>query len=173
MWDKPWLAGNKHPIEEGDFRKTLSTFPTGVCIVTTCTPEGKREGLTVSSFNAVSTAPPLVLWSLTRRSASAEAFRSCMYYGINVLCIEQCDLATVFSRRAKDKFADHGHLFKDGYTGVPLLSGAVATLECRNIEQHYGGDHLIFLGSVEHYQRSDGEALGFYRSRYARLVPVV
>ena len=41
-------------------------FATGVTIVTARSADGVLVGLTANSFNSVSLAPPLVLWSLAR-----------------------------------------------------------------------------------------------------------
>ncbi len=48
-----------------EFRAALGMFATGVTIVTARGPGGTRVGLTANSFNSVSLAPPLVLWSLS------------------------------------------------------------------------------------------------------------
>ncbi|MDH3983521.1 MAG: flavin reductase family protein, partial [Gammaproteobacteria bacterium] len=39
-------------------------FPTGVAVATTLDSQGRRVGMTISSFNSVSLDPPLVLWSI-------------------------------------------------------------------------------------------------------------
>ena len=49
-----------------DFRAALAMFATGVTIVTARDAAGEPIGLTANSFNSVSIAPPLVLWSLSR-----------------------------------------------------------------------------------------------------------
>ena len=51
-----------------DFRAALGRFATGVTIVTTLDGDGRPVGLTANSFNSVSLDPPMVLWSLARRS---------------------------------------------------------------------------------------------------------
>ena len=57
------------------FRNALGTFPTGVTIITTQDPaDGRLTGLTVNSFSSVSLDPPLVLWSLARRSPNLDQF---------------------------------------------------------------------------------------------------
>lgn len=170
MWDEQCVTVAP-PIDARDFRNALGAFPTGVCIITTCRPNGKLEGLTVSSFNTVSTAPPLVLWSMTRSSPSADAFRECGHLGISVLSDAQRDLSSHFSRRAEDKFAGQEHAFFFSAAGIPLLRDAVATFECRNSFQHYGGDHLIFVSSVERYQTNARPSLVFFRGRYEALSP--
>src|ERR1700677_4256756 len=56
------------------FRQSLGAFPTGVCLVTTVSEDGKREGMTINSFASVSLDPPLILWSIRHDARSAEAF---------------------------------------------------------------------------------------------------
>ena len=36
--------------------------------------------------------------------------------------------------------------------GAPLLNGAAATFECFNRSRYVEGDHVIFVGEVEHCQ---------------------
>src|SRR3546814_9850146 len=79
------------------FRTALGRFATGVTIVTTAAPDGAPIGLTVSSFNSVSLDPPLVLWSLSRGSASLEVFEHCERYVVNVLSAGQVALARRFA----------------------------------------------------------------------------
>ena len=50
-----------------EFRDALGQFATGVCVIT-AEVDGILLGSTVSSFNSVSLAPPLVLFSLARSS---------------------------------------------------------------------------------------------------------
>jgi len=49
-----------------EFRAALGMFATGVTIITARNAAGELVGLTANSFNSVSLAPPLVLWSLGR-----------------------------------------------------------------------------------------------------------
>ena len=57
------------------FRDALGRFATGITIVTTSGVEGPM-GFTANSFASVSLDPPLVLWSLSRRSAALAVFRA-------------------------------------------------------------------------------------------------
>ena len=52
------------PVDARFFRDCLAGFATGVTVVTARAANGENVGLTVSSFNSLSLAPPLVLWSL-------------------------------------------------------------------------------------------------------------
>jgi flavin reductase (DIM6/NTAB) family NADH-FMN oxidoreductase RutF len=130
-----------------EFRNALGMFATGVTIVTARTPEGQLVGLTANSFNSVSLAPPLVLWSLARAAASMSAFSTGSHYAINILGANQKALARRFATRGVDRFADVQ--FVEGVGGAPLLAGAAATFECFNRSRYEEGDHVIFVGEVE------------------------
>ena len=164
MWDEP-IVGQVAEIDSRAFRNALGSFPTGVCIITTRRADGKREGLTASSFSSVSLNPPMVLWSLVRKSLSASAFRDAEFFAINVLAGDQQDLCAHFAKPAEDKFAQHEDRFSAGLGGIPVLKDAVATFECRNQFQNYGGDHIVFIGTVERYQHSDRRPLVFHRGQ--------
>src|SRR3954465_13316593 len=113
-----------------DFRSALGCFPTGVCLITTLAPDGRRVGLTANSFNSVSLEPPMVLWSLARTASSAPVFRDAEYFAINVLAAGDEELSSDFARSGEDKFAKYPKRFGSGLAGIPVLQGAVASFEC-------------------------------------------
>jgi flavin reductase (DIM6/NTAB) family NADH-FMN oxidoreductase RutF len=123
-------------------------FATGVTIVTARKANGELVGLTANSFNSVSMSPPLVLWSLSQSAASMEAFATGSHYAINILSADQQDLAKQFSAKGIDRFA--GVSYQLGLAGAPLIDGAAATFECFNRSRYEEGDHVIFVGEVEH-----------------------
>ena len=123
-------------------------FTTGVTVVTTVDSQGEPVGLTASSFNSVSLDPPLVLWSLSQNSRSMAAFRHGTHYAINVLASDQQALAERFASRLGKRWV--GVDWQPGLGGAPLLNGAVAYFECANRSRYVEGDHIIFVGQVEH-----------------------
>lgn len=123
-------------------------FATGVTIVTARTPAGVLVGLTANSFNSVSLNPPLVLWSLSQRAGSMAALSTGSHYAINILAADQKELAERFASRRADRWQDV--VFTEGVSGAPLLTGAAATFECFNRSRYEEGDHVIFVGEVEH-----------------------
>jgi flavin reductase (DIM6/NTAB) family NADH-FMN oxidoreductase RutF len=52
------------------FRRALGNFATGVTVMTACGTDGQKVGVTANSFNSVSLDPPLILWSIDKRSGS-------------------------------------------------------------------------------------------------------
>jgi flavin reductase (DIM6/NTAB) family NADH-FMN oxidoreductase RutF len=162
---------NPPPFTTDDFRAALGQFTTGVTIVTACDAEGRLIGLTANSFNSVSLSPPLVLWSLARQSTSMPGFLSTPYYAVNVLAADQRLLAERFARKGIDRF--EGTPWRPGLTGAPVIEGAVAVFECSHRRQHDEGDHVIFVGKVEHCRRRLGaKPLVFHGGRFFTDLPI-
>ncbi|GAA2212207.1 flavin reductase family protein [Nonomuraea monospora] len=180
-------------------REAFGQFATGVAVVTTVTDGGERAGVTVNSFTSVSLDPPLVLWCLSDRAPSAPLFLRAGRFAVNVLAAGQDHLSRRFATPAADKFAgvelaggaspgtpppDTPQLGAPrlapppvgpppplGPPPLPVLAGALATFVCRTERVHDGGDHHIFVGAVERYQRAEGEPLVFHSGRYREFWP--
>lgn len=163
-------AAARSLIEAGDpaadgraLRRCLGQFPTGVTVVTARNGE-RLVGMAVNSFAAVSLAPPLVLWSIRRESGSAGDFLQAGHYAVSVLADDQVELSQLFGSSHPERFERAP--WQAGLHGAPLLSGAIAHLECRLEQVHEGGDHLILIGHVERYARFEGAPLLFTQGRY-------
>ena len=61
------MPSNTADVSASKLRDVMSHYLTGVTIVTVTKPDGTPYGLTVNSFNSVSLAPPLILWSLDNK----------------------------------------------------------------------------------------------------------
>lgn len=130
-------------------RQSFGHFTTGVCLVTTVAPDGKREGMTINSFASVSLTPPLLLWSVRDAARSAEVFIGARAFTLSILAAEQVALASHFARPAADKFGAFENHFETGANGCPKLKRAVASFECRTWSRHAEGDHTILVGRVD------------------------
>ncbi|MDB6087233.1 MAG: flavin reductase [Gammaproteobacteria bacterium] len=150
------------------FREALGAFATGVTIVTTRSAAGEDIGLTANSFNSVSLDPPMVLWSLARKSLSLPAFLESGYFAVHVLASTQEELSVTFATRGADKFA--GLAVARGPGDIPLLPGCSALFQCRTAFNYEGGDHVIFVGQVEAFEHFNRAPLVFHSGRYAVAV---
>ncbi len=152
-------------VDQMAFRNAMSRFASGVTVVTAQTENGPPMGFTASAFSSLSLDPPLVLWCLDKEAASLPTFNACTRFAVNVLSAHQHHLSRQFATRADDKFA--GVATVDGPGGVPLIEDVLARFVCKNMRQIDGGDHVIVIGEVEHYETFGGEPLvfhsGFYR----------
>jgi flavin reductase (DIM6/NTAB) family NADH-FMN oxidoreductase RutF len=143
------------------FRNALGVFPTGVTIITTQDPaDGRLTGLTVNSFSSVSLDPPLVLWSLARRSPNLDQFAIGRQHAIHVLSQSQKDLAYHFAATKPDKFAGVDHVLDDNFK-APILAGCSACFYCETDQLLDGGDHLIVLARVLRHESADHAPLLF------------
>lgn len=147
------------------YRRACSQFATGVCIVTT--HDGAPQGLTVNSFTSVSLRPPLVLICIDRDSNVIEPFRNRTHFAVNVLAESQKDLASTFAFKMENRF--DGVDWRPGIENVPLLAGAVSTLECRLVRVWRAGDHDIFLGEVLAASVEAAPALAYQGGGYRTL----
>ena len=163
-------AGVPQPaFSERQFRDALAQFATGVTIVCTRAGPARYVGFTANSFNSVSLEPPLILWSLARRSGSLAAFEAAERYAVNVLAADQADLARRFSRPHADRFAGVAHRL--GWSDAPLIEGCIAWLECRHHARHAAGDHVVFIGEVVTVERARGSGLVFHQGGFGGVAP--
>jgi 3-hydroxy-9,10-secoandrosta-1,3,5(10)-triene-9,17-dione monooxygenase reductase component len=154
------------------FRKVMGHFATGVSVVTTL--DGERpQGITVNALSSVSLEPPLVLIALDRRRFITPTVRRAGRYAVNILAENQQALSDCFAGApvtpGRDSFC--GAAWHAGTTGLPLLEGAIATLECTVVETFSSGDHDLFVGRVDALANDEHHPLPllYYRRGYLRI----
>jgi flavin reductase (DIM6/NTAB) family NADH-FMN oxidoreductase RutF len=155
------------PVTRVEFRAALRLFAAGVTVVTTRDEEGRPTGLTASAFTSVSLDPPLVLVCVDRAATAHPSVLCHGWFAINVLARGQEALSRQFAVSSGDKFTGVG--YRAGLAGLPLLDGALATLQCRLVQDHDGGDHSIFVGQVEQAAARAGAPLVYFQGDYHEL----
>src|SRR5262245_61811952 len=128
-------------LDRNAFRRALGQFPTGVCVVTALA-EGERLGMTVSSFNSLSLEPPLILFSIDRRSKSLPAWEKADNYAVNVLAENQKDVSDRFAKSLSNKW--ESAKFAPVAAEASILSGVAAAFQCVPWAKYEGGDHRLF-----------------------------
>ncbi len=161
------MSSELRGVSADDFRRACGRFATGVAVATVLDRLGAPHGLTVSSFTSVSLDPPLVLICLGHEVSAIDAFRAAPFFGINVLTEDQQELSERFARKGFDRF--DGLPWQPGATGVPLIPGALAALECAVEQRIPSGDHDIFVGRMVAAQIGEGKPLLYFSSRYSTL----
>lgn len=154
-------------ISPQEFRNALSTFASGVTVVTTKDEDGTLYGLTVSAFCSVSLEPPLILVSIEKSARCHDVFAETGRFAVNILAEDQQDVSERFATQLENKFEglEHSH----SQSGMPLLNGCVAVLDCRVEHAYEGGDHTIFVALVEETEVSGGSPLLYAEGRYGRI----
>ena len=148
-------------------RAALGRFTTGITVVTCCDAQGTWVGLTVSSYNALSLQPPLVLWSLRHASASLPAFLASPRFAVNVLAAHQSAVSHRFALPGDDRFANDG--WQLGRHGAPVLASCAAVFECETALHQAAGDHQLFIGRVLACTQTELPPLLYSAGHYHRL----
>jgi flavin reductase (DIM6/NTAB) family NADH-FMN oxidoreductase RutF len=143
-------------LDTRQLRSCFGHFATGVTVVSYAA-DGEGRGATVNSFTSVSMDPPLLLVSLARTARSCVALPDKPFV-VNVLAEDQLDLALHFAGRTRPGFEVP---WAEG-ADVPRLRGVVAWFECRPWATYEGGDHVLFVGEIVHYDSRRAKPLMFY-----------
>jgi len=148
-------------------RNAFGCFASGVTVVTLTDDDGRPTGITVNSFSSLSLDPPLCLFSVGKEQVSCKWFETRERFVINVLSEAQEPLAWQFAKPLPDKF--QGVEWHKGASGVPVLTGSMASFECKKWATYDGGDHVIIVGQVTEFDVTDGDALLFFKGQMGRL----
>lgn len=158
-------------VEAQEFRRVLGAYPTGVCVITGLDGEREPLGLVIGSFTSVSLSPPRVGFLPGKTSKTWPVLERSGYFGVNVLGRDQLALCLQMAGPGPDKFKDVDFVYSKHK--LPLLSGAVARIECRLHSTTDAGDHWFVQGTVLSLEvaRQEGPLL-FHRGSYGRFMPL-
>jgi len=159
-------------FDSDTFRRVMGHFATGVSVVTTL--DGRRPwGITVNALSSVSLEPPLVMIALDRRRQITPVVRAAGRYAVNILGESQQGLSDCFAGApvTPDRDAFCGATWSAGETGMPLIQGAIASLECNVVGIHPVGDHDLFIAEVVALSNDERHPMPllYYRRRYLRI----
>lgn len=158
----------KYSFTSGEFRDAMGKMPTGVTVLTAQCPSGEVIGVTVNSFTSVSLNPPLISFCLNRSLQSLPAFKKAEGFAVNVLREDQSDLSRNFSKSLGDKWSSVDYTLSA--LSNPIIAKSIAVFECHLFREYECGDHIIFLGHVEHLTSNrEGLPLVFFDGEYTGL----
>jgi flavin reductase (DIM6/NTAB) family NADH-FMN oxidoreductase RutF len=136
-------------IDTTQFRAAMRCLTGHVCLITSCTDDGQRYGLTATAVCSVSASPPMLLACVNRNSASCEVIRDAGRFAVNVLGNDSTALANRFASPLPphEKFLAGDWLTLD--TGAPLLAQALASFDCLVDQMIDAGTHAIVFGAIQ------------------------
>jgi flavin reductase (DIM6/NTAB) family NADH-FMN oxidoreductase RutF len=158
-------------VTSGDFRNAMRQLTGGVSVITA--GRGRDiSGMTVTSVSSLSVDPPALIVSVNRESSSWPLVKRYGFFGINILTSDQIDIAERFTGKGGLKGADRfaGARWTTRASGVPLLVGALAAIDCEVedvVERH---SHAIVIGRVLDVAVSARTAaLAYWQGRYVAI----
>jgi flavin reductase len=144
------IDGPTYPeVDIKAYKSAFGSFATGVTIATTASA-GQLHGVTANAVMSVSLEPLLVLVSIQNGTRMLAALRQSDNFALSMLATSQLEIAEYFA----DSTRPHGteafvrFPYHRGYTGAPLMDGALACVESRLVDVHAAGDHTLFIGRV-------------------------
>lgn len=157
-------------VTADEFKHVMRRWAGTVTIVTTRSGD-QIHGLTATAFASLSATPPLVLVCVNRSARSHELIEESRVFCVNFLAPDMVELSNRFAGRLpmEERFAGVEH--RSEATGAPVLENAIAFLDCRVSQVISGGDHTIFIGSVEaaNVKRPDESPLLYFHGKYHKL----
>lgn len=154
-----------------DFRGAMRQLTGGVSVITA----GRARdisGMTVTSVSSLSVEPAALIVSINREASSWPLVKRHGFFGVNILASDQLDIAERFTGkgglRGAARFA--GAEWVTRVSGVPLLVGALAAIDCEVediIERH---SHAIVIGRVLDLRLSTRTAaLAYWQGQYVAI----
>jgi len=147
-------------------RRAAST----VTVVTTSGDAG-RCGVTVSAMSSVSADPPSMLVCVHANSPAASAIAGNRIFCLNLLVESQREISEVFAGRCAQSRENHlaSDLWTRLITGAPVLAGGGAAFDCRLVERHRFGSHIVFVGLVVAASCGSGRPLVYHDRGYGAV----
>jgi flavin reductase (DIM6/NTAB) family NADH-FMN oxidoreductase RutF len=158
-------------VSSGDFRSAMRHLAGGVSVITVGLAKD-ITGMTVTSVSSLSVDPPTLIVSINRESSSWPLLKRYGAFGVNILAADQLDIAERFAGKDGLKGADRftGAQWMTGASGVPLLAGALAAVDCELediVERH---SHAIVIGRVLDMRlASRSAALAYWQGQYVAI----
>lgn len=153
-------------FDAGDQRRIMGRFATGVTVVTTGNNDA-QWAMTANAITSLSLDPPLVLFAIDIRNEMRRQIAEHRCFAINVLSTAQMELSNRFAKPGPKDF--DGVSLRVGTTGAPLVSDAIAYVECELDRTYEGGDHEIVIGRIVAGADSAGDPLLFYGGGYRHI----
>ncbi|WP_022720324.1 flavin reductase family protein [Rhodopseudomonas sp. B29] len=161
----------RRSVAPADFAHAMRQLASGVSIITT-DAGGIRVGVTATAVTSLSISPPSLIVCLNQNSSTGPLAAQSRCFAVNILAADQIDISERFAGKGRLKgearFA-HGSWFA-GITGAPILSGALATLECEVEEVIARHTHAILIGRVVHTATLPRKAsLAYWQGSYVAI----
>ena len=136
-------------VSADDFRNAMRRLTGGVSVITA--GQGRDiSGMTVTSVTSLSVEPPALIVAVNRSASSWPLIRRYGFFGVNILGADQLEVAERFAGKDGLKGAARfaGADWFARASGVPLLTGALAAIDCEVEEVVERHSHAIVIGRV-------------------------
>ncbi len=131
-------------------RRVLWTFPYGLYVIGSRDGD-RRNGMTANWVSQVSFEPKLVGVGIEHGALTHELISAGGSFSINTIDREDRAIVRKFTKPVEVDAAAmtlNGFEFRDGHSGSPILTMAVAWVDCEVRQTVETGGHTFFIGEV-------------------------
>lgn len=130
--------------------QALALLSTGIYVLTVRDGD-QHHGMSSSWVTQVSGSPPLLVAAVDRHHFSHGIIERTGQFALNIVGRDHRELEDYFysaAARRPDNLDRIPHT--PGTSGLPLLSDALVSLECRVSDAPIAGDHTLFVARIDH-----------------------
>ncbi|WOX07017.1 flavin reductase family protein [Microbulbifer pacificus] len=150
------------------FRTALRGLASGVVIISSRNAEG-RFAMSATSITSLSMDPPSLLVCVNKQASIYQSLQPGNDFAISILSKQDQMLAEMCGGKAQGEARFASSRWLDD-SGLPILSGAQATIRCKIEERLSYGTHGVFIGSVKSCEVSDTiDPLVYLDGRYVGI----
>jgi flavin reductase (DIM6/NTAB) family NADH-FMN oxidoreductase RutF len=132
-----------------DFRKAMSSWATGVSVITGMSTEDPAQPIAIvcNSIVSISLQEKLILWSVDKSSSSYEHWINASTFLIHILAEDQGETVRRFAKKGPGKF--DGLEFRSTDRGNPILDDVSVRMECATTQRVDTADHTLIIARLE------------------------
>jgi len=156
---------------KADYKNAMACLGAAINIVTT-DGVGGRAGFAATAVCSVTDNPPTLLVCVNRSSSVYSVVKENKTLCVNVLDGAHKELSKLFGGKTSVDERFSSGIWKESANGLPILEGALASLDCRIKSGIDVGTHEVFLCEVVSIRtKDDGNALIYFNRDYYVIEP--
>jgi len=150
----PYPPGVESDEDQLDYdklrRRVLWSLPSGLYVLG-ARAGARRNGMTINWVSQLAFEPKLVGVSVEKTAYTHELVTEGAVFSVNTIDREDRAVVRKFTKPVEvdlEARTLNGFGFRDGVSGAPILTGAVAYIDCRVRDAVDVGQHTLFVGEV-------------------------
>lgn len=156
-------------VSVADFKAAMRALPAGISAVTTGQGEGVA-GMIVSSLTSVSAEPPLIGFFAHQASSFTAPLMNSQRFVANVLGEEHDQVMDSFLKAPQGRARFATGCWTESEQEPPVLSNALASLECEVVWTQQLGTHHLVVGKVRRATCTPAKPVVHFNAETHRLV---
>ena len=166
------LAVEDQVVSIDDFKAAMRALPAGISAVTTGQGE-EVAGMIVSSLTSISAEPPMVGFFAHESSSMGEKLFQTGKFVANVLGEEHSKVINSFLSQPQGRARFNEGSWHTSEHQLPVLSNALASLECDIVCTQTLGTHKLIVGKIRKSACSESSPVVNFNAGTHRLAPML